>query len=177
MKKIVMLTFILCFSISALAKPRPNKSQCFVLGQRNSHLVVISEIKNNKAKIEYSSSADSDMNFGTLDPDNHYTARVSENVNEVFQIIDNKSVKKVIVKNEIKLFNDSSSERISTRMGSASSFKSDEDLIDGVDIKQRIGFLQASINKVSYKGTARFKLQNTDKVFDMVCEPYRENIF
>ena len=135
--------------------------------------MVISEIKNNKAKVEYSSSADADMNFGTLDPDNNYTARVRENINEIIEVVDNKNIKKVIVKNEIELYNDSSSERKSI----SAHINTDDELIDGVEIKQRIGYLQASINKVSYRGTAKFKLQNVNKVFDMVCEPYRENVF
>lgn len=173
MKKIILLLTLIGFSLSSVAQARPSKSQCFVKGQRGSHLVIISEIKNNKAKVEYSSSADADMNFGTLDPDNNYTARVRENINEIVKVVDNKSIKKIIVKNEIELYNDSSSERKSISFQT----NTDGEFIDGVEIKHRIGYLQASINKVSYRGTAKFKLQNVNKVFDMVCEPYRENVF
>lgn len=176
MKKIILILNLIWFSLPSLAQAKPSKAQCFVKGQRGSHLVVISEIKNNKAKVEYSSSADADMNFGTLDPDNNYTARVRENINEIVEVVDNKPTKKIIVKNEIELYNDSISEKKPTS-AHMNKVNTDNEFIDGVEIKQRIGYLQASINKVSYRGTAKFKLQNANKIFDMVCEPYRENVF
>lgn len=177
MKKLIFMTFILVISTLSYAKPQPKKSQCIVRGQKESHLIVISEIKNNKAKVEYSSSADADVNFGTLEADNSYIADVKENVKEVIQVIENKNVKKYIVKNEIELYNQSAAEKTTAKKSKLNSEELVDDVVEGTENKQQIAFLEASINKVTYKGTAKFKLQSLDREFNLICEPFVENVF